>query len=307
MWTDRRSVRQSNRIKKTNPFFALILCALLWSTGGILIKSVIWNSMAISGTRSLFGAFLVIAVMRRFPRVAVRAPDGSVDGAQTAVKLGAALAYSATMILFVFANKLTTAANAILLQYTNPLWVILLGPVVLKEKNTRIEYITVAGVLGGMVLFALDGLRGGSFLGNVIACASGLCFGVSTVLMRKQKNGYPSDSFTLAHFFTFAAALPFIFSSGMPSVQSWMGIFSLGIFQIGFPSILYSIGIARVTAISAVFCTVLEPLMNPLWVFLFNGEKPSLNAYVGGAIILGFISLRSVMTYKTSKRIATEV
>jgi drug/metabolite transporter (DMT)-like permease len=262
--------------------------------------------MAISGTRSLIGAFLVIAVMRRFPRFAVRASDGSVDGRQTAVKLCAALAYSATMILYVFANKLTTAANAILLQYTNPLWVILLGPAVLKEKNTRIEYITVAGVLGGMVLFALDGLRGGSFLGNIIACASGLCFGISIVLMRKQKNDYPSDSFVLAHFLTFVVSLPFIFLGGMPSVQSWIGIFALGIFQIGFPSVLYSIGIARVTAISAVFCTMIEPLMNPVWVFFFNGEKPSLSACAGGAIILGFISLRSVMTYNASRRIAAK-
>jgi drug/metabolite transporter (DMT)-like permease len=258
--------------------------------------------MAIAGVRSLIGAVLIIAVLKRFPRVIVRTPEGKPDKSQTAVRIGAALAYGATMILFVFANKLTTAANAILLQYTNPLWVILLGPVLLNEKNARIEYITVAGVLGGMVLFAADGLHGGNVPGNIIACASGFCFGVSIVLMRKQKNDNPSDSFVLAHFLTFIVSLPFIFSEGMPDARSWIGIAALGIFQIGFPSILYSVGISRVTAISAVFCTILEPLMNPVWVFLFNGETPSSTAIFGGIIILGFISLRTVITYRASVR-----
>jgi drug/metabolite transporter (DMT)-like permease len=154
--------------------------------------------------------------------------------------------------------------------------------------------------LGGMVLFAADGIHGGNISGNLIACASGLCFGVTIVLMRKQKDGNPSDSFALAHFLTFLVSLPFCFTSGIPSAQSWIGIFALGIFQVGFPSILYSVGITRVTAISAVFITMLEPLMNPVWVFLFNGEKPSLTAVMGGVVILGFIALRILVTYRQS-------
>jgi drug/metabolite transporter (DMT)-like permease len=205
------------------------------------------------------------------------------------------------MILYVAANKLTTAANAILLQYTNPLWVILLGPFLLGEKNTWVEYVTVAGVLGGMALFAADGLHGGSALGNVLACVSGFFFGLTVVLMRKQKDSNPSDSFTLSHLITFAVALPVCFSSGMPSPGSWAGIFALGIFQIGLPSILYALGITRVTAISAVLVTMVEPLMNPVWVFLFTGEKPTLNAVAGGIVILGFISFRSVIHWKQTR------
>ena len=293
------------KIKRTSPVLALLLCALLWSTGGILIKSVVWNSFAISGSRSLIGAVLIVCVLRRFPRVVVRRPDGTPDAGQTAARVGAAVAYSATMILFVLANKLTTAANAILLQYTNPLWVILLGPIALKEKNTWIEYVTVLGVLGGMALFALDALGGGNTAGDIIACVSGLCFGTTIVLMRKQKDGSPSDSFVLAHILTFIISVPFIISSGKPDVQSCIGILALGIFQVGFPSILYSLGISRITAISAVFCTMLEPLMNPVWVFLFTGEHPSFNAVLGGIVILGFILLRTIIIYKNSlKRLA---
>jgi drug/metabolite transporter (DMT)-like permease len=296
----RRGILSPMKFNRSNPVLALLLCALLWSTGGILIKSVTWNSLAISGARSFIGAVLIICVLRRFPRIVVHNTDGKKDTKETAVRIGAALAYSATMILFVFANKLTTAANAILLQYTNPLWVILLGPVALKEKNTWVEYLTVLGVLGGMTLFALDTLEGGNILGDIIACASGVCFGVSIVLMRKQKNSNPSDSFVLAHILTFIVSLPFIFTSGMLSAQSVAGILALGVFQVGFPSILYSVGIMRITAISAVFCTMLEPLMNPVWVFLFTGEKPSLNAVLGGAVILGFIMFRTLFIYKKS-------
>jgi drug/metabolite transporter (DMT)-like permease len=119
--------------------------------------------------------------------------------------------------------------------------------------------------------------------------------------MRKQKDSNPADSFTLAHLLTFLAALPFCFSGGMPSAKSWAGIFSLGIFQIGIPSLLYASGIARVTAISAVFITMLEPLMNPVWVFVFAGEKPSVNAVAGGAVILAFISFRSFVNYRRSR------
>jgi drug/metabolite transporter (DMT)-like permease len=289
-------------IKRNNPVLALLLCALLWSTGGILIKSVTWNSMAISGVRSLIGAILIMVILKRFPRVIVRTAENNIDKIQTFSRIAGAVMYSATMILYVLANKLTTAANAILLQYTNPLWVILLGPIVLGEKNKWIEYVTVFGVFCGMILFAADSLHGGNTTGNLIACASGLCFGVSIVLMRKQKDGNPSDSFILAHFLTFIVSIPFCFSSGMPSGMSWIGIIALGIFQIGFPSILYSLGIARVTAISAVLITMLEPLMNPVWVFLFNGERPSLSAIAGGFVILGFILLRSVITYRYSVR-----
>jgi drug/metabolite transporter (DMT)-like permease len=182
-----------------------------------------------------------------------------------------------------------------LLQYTNPLYVILFGPLILGEKNSRIDYVTVAGVFAGMILFLVDGIRGGNTLGNILAAFSGITFGFTTLLMRKQKDGHPSDSFVLAHLITIAAMSPFYFSSPAPSLQSFGALLALGIFQIGIPSVLYSVGITRIAAVSAVLITILEPLMNPVWVFIFRGEAPSRTAILGGVVILGFLLLRTVV------------
>jgi drug/metabolite transporter (DMT)-like permease len=173
--------------------------------------------------------------------------------------------------------------------------VILFGPLILGEKNSRIDYVTVVGVFSGMFLFLVDGIRGGNTLGNILAALSGITFGLTTLFMRKQKDGHPSDSFVLAHLITILAMSPFFFTSGAPSLQSWGGLVALGIFQIGIPSVLYSVGITRIAAVSAVLITILEPLMNPVWVFIFRAEAPSRTAILGGAVILGFLLLRTAV------------
>ncbi|MDR3284589.1 MAG: DMT family transporter [Treponema sp.] len=283
------------QIRRSNPTLALLLCALGWSTGGFLIKSIDWNPFAIAGIRSLIAAATILLVIRRVPSFVVRTPAGTVDRGQTAACFIATVAYSLTMILFVLSNKMTTAANAILLQYTNPLYVILLSPLVLGEKNKAIDYVTVAGVFAGMILFLLEGIHGGAPLGNILAALSGVTFGVTTVFMRKQKDGHPSDSFLFAHLITVIAMCPFYFISPLPSLASWGGLLALGFFQVGLPSVLYSIGIVRIAAVSAVLLTMLEPLMNPVWVFLFHREAPSATSIAGGVIILGFLVLRTVV------------
>ncbi len=293
---------------KPNPSLALFLCAFLWSTGGILIKFTEWNAFAIAGGRSIIGAATMILVLRRFPVILSKKADGTIDKKQSIDKLVATLTYSATMILFVFANKYTTAANAILLQYTNVLYVIALGPLFLGEKNEWIDYVAGFGILGGMALLVSDGFSAASIdstslLGIVLALISGLMFAFSTIFLRRQKDGNPEDSFTLSNIVTFLVALPFMFSAGVPSLQSVGGLFLLGIFQIGIPAIFYSMGITRVTAISAVLITMLEPVMNPIWVFLFYREIPSRNTILGGITILGFLFFRSYIKSRSLKKV----
>lgn len=288
---------------KLRPELALILCALFWSTGGILVKLIDWNSFAIAGVRSILGAVTILLVYRKFPKIIVRNKDGSIDSFSTVNRIIAAVSYSATMILYVTATKLTTAANAILLQYTAPIWVILLGKFLLKERTDWIDYITVVGVFGSMILFFADGLAAGNFLGNVLALISGITFGVTTIFMRRQKVGNPADSFTFAHILTFIIAIPFFFIgdglaenlSGSEKIISYISLLALGVFQMGCASVLYSVGIAKVAAISSVLLTMLEPIMNPVWVMIFYGEKPSLQAILGGAGILLFIFIRTYL------------
>ncbi len=262
---------------------SLILCAFLWSSAGILIKLVDWDPFAIAGVRSLAG-FLTMLVFIPKPRFVF-----SFD------QIMAALCYSATMILFVIANKMTTSANAVLLQYTEPVFIVLLGHWLLREEKTGlVDWLVIAGVFGGMILFFLDDLSFGANAGNLIAVVSGVTFALTAIFMRRQKDGRPADSFMLAHLVTFIVSVPFIFRAGAPSATSMTGLALLGVFQMGLPSILYGRGVAGVSAISTALITMLEPVLNPLWVAVFIHEYPSPRALLGGAVILVFVTARTV-------------
>jgi len=278
----------------------LVFCALLWSTGGVLVKLVDWNPFAIAGTRSFIGLCTVCVMLRRLPSFIVRDEEtGRCDRSGTLFLYLAAVCYAGTMILYITANKLTTAANTILLQYTDPIYIILFSPLILGEKNRKSDYITVAGVVAGMVLFFADGLGSGRMLGNVLAALSGTTWGFCTIFMRKLRRRGSQDAFMLSHIMTFLAGLPFIVMYGLPRgpvlISSCAGLFLLGVFQIGIPSVLYARGIENVRALSASFISMIEPLMNPVWVLLFMKEVPSVWTGVGGAVILGCIIAREVV------------
>jgi drug/metabolite transporter (DMT)-like permease len=262
---------------------AVALCALLWSTAGLFIKIVSWNPLAIAGVRSLIGGIVILVWLRR--------PKFTWSAAQIA----AALCYSATMIGFVAANKLTTAANAILLQYTAPLFAAVLGWIFLRERASLVDWVTIAVVIGGMVLFFLDKLSAGGLAGNLLAVASGLFFAGSMVFLRMQKEGSPLESILLSHAITVVVSIPFLWK-GWPTLAGWAGIGFLGVFQIGISAILLSYGVRHITAVQSLLTAVIEPLFSPLWVFLLIGEVPGRFALVGGAVILVAVTARSVLS-----------
>ena len=273
---------------KLNPIFALVICAVLWSTGGFLIKSVDWAPLAITGGRSGIAAIFMMIALRRKPVFFV---SGN-KKATLNLWLGA-VCYSLTMILFVVATKMTTAANAVLLQYTNPIWIIIFGPALIGEKNRKSDYLAVVGVLAGMVLFFAEDIGGGSFMGNIIAIIAGVAMGFMSIFMRRQKDASPEDSFILSHIITLVMALPFFFTK--PLGNGFVGIaciLALGIVQIGLPSIMYSIGISGESALTSMLISMIEPVMNPIWVMLIVHEVPTLSAVAGGVIILGTIIAR---------------
>lgn len=265
--------------------FFLIFAAVFWSLGGLLIKWIDWNPMAIAGTRSAI-AGLVIILMFPFLR---RRPHFTFSPAQV---LGG-LTYALTVILFVLANKLTTAANVILLQYTAPIYVALLGSWFLGEKTTRQDWFMIATVMGGMLLFFFDTLKPGGLLGNILAIISGIAFGGFAVFMRKQKGGSTIESLLIGNFVTALVCLPFMFKS-MPDPKGWVGLILLGVVQLGIPYILYSIAVKHVTALDSMLIPIIEPLLNPLWVFFLLGERPGPWALVGGAIVLISVTFRGI-------------
>ena len=294
-----------------NPVAALALCALLWSFGGLVIKLIKWDALAIAGVRSLLGMLTVTIAFRRPPKLFVRRDENSLQGqkagnenrrqdqkarpqkidwrATTNLLLGGFF-YAATMLLFVPATKMTTAANAILLQYTNPIYIIIFGPFLAGEKNDWIDIAAVAGILAGMVLLLWGDLGGGQMAGNILALLSGVTYGGTTIFLRRAKNTRPSDSLNLSCLLSFLFALPFIVKAGLPqSAMSYPALLCLGVFQIGMPAVLLSIGIEKVPALSSVIITMIEPMMNPVWVALFAGEVPSASSVFGGLVILACI------------------
>ena len=267
----------------------LVLASILWSTGGILIKLVDWNPIAIAGSRSLISSIVVLLYLKR--------PVFTWSKAQ----LGGAVSYASTVILFVSANKLTTSANAILLQFTAPIFVAILGAWLLKEKIRWYDYLAIIAVFGGMLLFFIDNVGVGSMLGNVLAVISGFFLACVTIALRFQKDGSPVETTLIGNILTFLVAIPFIIGK-VPDIQSILGIILLGIFQLGFAYILYALAIKHLSALEAILITVIEPLLNPLWVFIFAGEKPSLYAILGGFIVIVSVTVRSIVITKESAK-----
>ena len=261
----------------------LVVAALGWSLGGLLIKGIHWNPMAISGMRSLIGALFMRVFFRNMKF------NGSLH------QVMGALAYAGTVILFVLANKMTTAANAILLQYTAPIYVVLFSPWFLGERSQRSDWLAIAVVFGGMTLFFLDDLTVTAYWGNCAALASGFCFGWLTLFLRRQRGGSNIESLFLGNLLAAAIGIPFMFSGPSPDAAGWRGLLLLGVFQLGIPYILYSLAIRHVTAVVAILVSMIEPVLNPIWVLIAMGERPGPMSILGGAIVLVSVTLRGLI------------
>ncbi len=266
----------------------LVAAAFLWSVGGLLIKWVQWHPIAIAGMRSLIAAITLWAVTPRFEWRFGR--DQWIG----------AILYTMTVMLFVVANKLTTAANAIFLQYTAPIYIALFGAWFLKEHPTRLDWALMALAQGGTALFFLDQFQGSGFWGNVCALASGMSFAALTLHLRRHRDASPVASVFLGNLLTFALGCPFMFES-QPSVKGWLGLVLLGVFQLGLSYKLYTVAIRHVRALEASLIGTLEPVLNPIWVLLFLGEKPGPWAVAGGCIVIGAVSVRAVATARGAK------
>ena len=276
--------RNSPRLGQT----AVLASAVLWSTGGLFIKLINWDPIVIAGLRSLIAGIFMVGF--RFISPVQR---------RSSFKLrylwGGGLAYSITMLLFVPANKFTTSANAILLQYSAPVWAALLGWLLAKEKPRIANWVSLAMVIGGLCLFFKDGLAGGSFFGNILALLSGICFGANSVLLRIQKDGDPADALILAHFITFFVCIPLLFIHPPAfTAENTVSILLMGILQLGLASVLFAYGIKRVFVVQAMLTAAIEPVLNPVWVFLATGEKPSVVALLGGVIIIAAVMVSTI-------------
>ena len=269
-------------MKREQSIFLLIGAALCWSLGGVLIKWVDWNPMAIAGARSMIAA---VFVWFAFPKMKFT---------WSFYQLAGAGVYAANMVTFVVANKMTTAANTVLLQYTAPAWVALFSAWFLNEKIRRSDWVTISLVMSGIVLFFMDKLSFAGFWGNISAVVSGFCFAWVFLFFRRQKEHGPFGSLFLGNVLAGLICLPFMFQ-GSPGGKGLVGLLLLGVVQIGVAYSLFSVASRYITAIGAALILLLEPLLNPVWTFLALGEIPGTWAMVGGAIILAAITVQAVI------------
>jgi drug/metabolite transporter (DMT)-like permease len=250
-----------------------LAASVLWSSGGLLIKWVAWNPLAISGARSAIATVVLLLALRR------------IRFSWSFAQVGGAVVYAATVILFVIATKLTTSANAILLQYTAPVYAALFGAWFLGERVSWLDWATIAVVIGGMILFFLDRLTPGGMLGNVFAITSGVTYAGLVTFLRKQKDASPLESVLMGNVLTALIGLPFMLQ-GAPGGASWTGLIFLGVFQLGLSYVLYSSAIKHITVLEAILVSVIEPILNPVWVYLVMGEAPGRWALMGGIVVL---------------------
>jgi drug/metabolite transporter (DMT)-like permease len=266
----------------------LLLTALFWSLGGVLIKSIDWNPVAIAGSRSLIAVGLIAilrpSVLRRFSWTAV---------------LGG-MAYTATVVLFVIATKLTTAANAIFLQYTAPIYIAVLSPWLLQERVRRSDWILIGIAFGGIALFFCDRLSLEGTWGVIAALASGVSYAWLTVLMRREKSASPEAAVFIGNLMTVLVAAPAMW----PPVNlghNWSWLIALGVVQLTIPYLLYARAIRHVRALDASIISMIEPILNPIWVMFAVGEHPTQWSIAGGCIVLGTSLLRSILASRESE------
>ena len=283
----------SNDTRTHHPLsvISLVVTAVLWSSGGVLIKLIDWNPLAIAGMRSAVAAALIMIVVRK-PKFHF-----------SPVQIGGAISFSATVICFVSATKLTTAANAILLQYTAPVYTALFAWRFLGERTSWVDWATIAVVFGGVTLFFLDDLSRGGHIGNILALLAGVAHAWLGLFLRKQKDASPYESILLGNMLTAVIGLPFMLGASL-SILDWTGLALLGVFQLGFSYILYAYAIKRVRALDAMLIFMIEPILSPIWVFLVVGESPGRWAIVGGAVVIISVTIRSIHALGGSGRLS---
>lgn len=273
---------------------AVLGAAVLWSTGGLFIKWVSLDALGVTMWRSLLAGITMYVVARP----AIRAPWRT-----SRLTWAIAVSYALTLVMFVSATKLTTAANAIFLQYTAPLYLLVTGALFLGERATRVDFATVAVAFGGMGLFFVGRLETDALGGNVLAVLSGVSLAAMFTLLRAPSctPATRPEAMMLGNILLVVGLFAVNAARGSsepftPGLRDFFGLAFLGVVQIGFAYLLFGFGVAHVQALEASLIGMLEPVLNPVWVFIFLGETPGWWAVLGGAIIVAAVTVRTVLS-----------
>jgi drug/metabolite transporter (DMT)-like permease len=271
---------------------AMVAAAVLWSTGGLLIKVVTLDGLALATWRSAVAAVTLVALARA-RGVRVRVP-------RDVLSWLAVVAYALVMLLFVSATKKTTAANAIFLQYTAPIYVLLLEPLFLGTRLLARDVAFVGLALLGMCLFFVGKMGAGEGVGNALALGSGISLAVFFLLARAKREDEAGrwQAVIFGNLVLSVAVAPYLLLVSGSAALPWSagdigGVLFLGVVQIGISYALFGYAISKISALEATLLGMLEPILNPVWVYLGTGERPSPWAFAGAALIVTSVMTRA--------------
>jgi drug/metabolite transporter, DME family len=273
-----------------NARLLVVSAAVLFSTGGAAIKWTTLTAWQVAGMRSLIAAVALLALL----------PDARRYWSWRNWTVG--LVYAVTLVLFVTANKLTTAANAIFLQATAPLYILLAAPFVLREHVRREDVPFVLVVACGMAAFFVGSdtplaSAPNPPAGNLAAAASGVTYAVTVMGLRAIARAEPRatlNTVVSGNLIAAAVCLPAGWPIAGALPADWVALAWLGVFQIGLAYVCLSKGVSAVTALEASLLLLAEPVLNPVWAWLAQGERPGAWALAGGVLIVGATTVRAV-------------
>ncbi len=261
--------------QKRIALFYVLLSALLFSTGGLLIKLCSWNAITINGTRSLVAGVFLYAMLRK---------SGHAVVFNKKVAIGACIA-SVMNYSFVIATKLTSAGNAIVLQFTQPIFIILFLWLVFKRKPSRKAVLACAVMFGGIICFFFDQITLNGTIGNLFAIFSGATYAM--VFLFKTVDGMDFESSMLFSFFlSFVLCLPSFAMEPSYSAADFLWVVLLGVFQMGLAFYLLGKGFEYISPVTASLTSTIEPILNPVLVAIFYGETLGLLSVIGAVVVL---------------------
>lgn len=270
--------------QKQTGTLCVFLAAVLYSIGGLCIKVIPWGGMAINGARTAIALVVIggyLLVTRHRPRF------------NRWVMVGA-LCICCTNILFSLANKMTTAANAIVLQFTAPIFVMVFTAIFFRRRPGKLDLVTCAAVLGGILFFFVDSLSAGGMVGNVLALISGISY-AGVFMMNDMPEGDAISSVFWGDVFSAVVGLPFVAMETDLSATAVVSVLILGVFQVALAYILLTIGLKTTPPVTASLVSGIEPVLNPILVAVFYHEMIGPTALVGAVIVVGSVVAYNVI------------
>jgi drug/metabolite transporter (DMT)-like permease len=272
-------------MKHSKGIFYVLMAAILFSIGGLCIKLVPWSPLSINGARNLISAIIIGIYLKATHHKIVINP---------AVIFGA-VCMTCVTTLYCIANKLTTAANTIILQFTAPIFVIFFVWLFFKEKPKKLDVITSGIVFVGIIFFFVDGISSGNILGDFLAVLSGVAY-AGVFMMNSFEKSDSLSSIFLGQSLSALTGIWFVFGETNFGVTAIGGILALGIFQLALAYIFMAKGLEEVPAVTASLTTAIEPILNPLLVALFYHEMITPLSFVGAIIVIA-----AIVTYNVKK------